>query len=211
MNLPVLTPLFQTACDAVGRAAEQAVNAMCRTDEDFSDALQALDRTDIRLEFTDLGISIEVQILADGIRVTRASDAQPDILVRGSFATFATLPLRQAQGSFEFDGIEMTGDLKRAQRVYRIYQSLDFDYEELLSQRIGDIPARTVCTAVRRLRDRAAGAAPGSTIAGAFKDRLALLPHRQRVDQFMDDVDTLAADVERLEQRVLRLGKEGAA
>ena len=82
---------------------------------------------------------------------------------------------------------------------------MNFDYEEALARRIGDISARNVCNTFRWVKLKAQSWQVGPTVGEYMKSQAKVVPDRERVEQYKDDVDTLCADVERLEIRVERL------
>ena len=205
----MLKPIVQAACYAVAEALQRAVNSLLETDGELRNSMSALSGKSLRLEISDAGVSIDALFSPAGIALVLESESEPDILIRGTLASFATLPLRQSGESIDFDGIEVTGNLRLAQQIYRVCRTADIDYEEVLARRLGDIPARTICSAVRRAKANARKGDAKDRISEIMTHKLAYLPQRSRAEQFLDDVDTVVADVDRLELHIERLGGAG--
>jgi ubiquinone biosynthesis protein UbiJ len=103
--------------------------------------------------------------------------------------------------------LEIQGDALLAQRFARILGGLDIDWEELLAQQTGDIPAHFI--------SRQVGAALSwaqetrqvmkQNMAEYLVEEARIVASSREVDKFLGDVDSLHADVNRLEARLAKI------
>jgi ubiquinone biosynthesis protein UbiJ len=84
---------------------------------------------------------------------------------------------------------------------------MQIDWEELLSQHIGDIAAHHASRFLRSLHMRVNEAIKTTANNGSefLRFEAELLPANWRVSEFIDDVDSIREDVDRLTMRVERL------
>jgi ubiquinone biosynthesis protein UbiJ len=95
------------------------------------------------------------------------------------------------------------GDEKLAMGVARALAGLRFDSEEMLSQWLGDVLAHRVVSTLKALKPQ--GFAALQMLAEYFRDEASVLLTREESEDFYQAVDTLAADIDRLEKRIMRL------
>ena len=134
----------------------------------------------------------------------------PDCLIRGNPLALARLGMAErkeaALGSGE---ILIEGDATVAQRFSEAMAGLNVDWEEQLSKLVGDPIAHQVGQGVRAVGDW--GRRTGETFRTNLKEYLEeesrLLPSRYEVEDFLNRVDTLRDDVERLDARLERLAR----
>ena len=136
-------------------------------------------------------------------------DVGADIVIQGTLIAVVKAVFSEDRNPAKLEGVEISGDMKLAQRLYQIFDSAEFDWEEVLAKKTGDVPARQIGNLLRWGNQNLRGTdSPLATkIRNTLVDQKQLLPTRARVEKFMDDVDTLQADLDRLEKRADRLDK----
>lgn len=106
--------------------------------------------------------------------------------------------------------LRIEGDIHVGQRFKKILDDLQVDWEALLSHVIGDTAAyhtgRLVRGAATRLRETLTTLARDSS--EYLRYETGVLPAQWRVREFIDGVDELRQDVDRLEMRINRLRKK---
>jgi ubiquinone biosynthesis protein UbiJ len=147
----------------------------------------------------------------DGIRVRDEWPGEADVSLRGSPLAFVQYALRQKYTGnrlFVDKKITIEGDAEMAQDFQKLLREMDIDFEELLSHYIGDVAAHQAGRGLRRLRDWAKEAVESMRldVREYLVEEIRVLAPEWRVAAFIDETDVLRADVERLEQRVERLG-----
>ncbi len=143
-----------------------------------------------------------------GLRLLTEYDAEPDVSLSGSLPALLRLVSGGATPDlFSSGNVEISGDLELGQRFERIMKKLDIDWEEQASHVIGDIAAHKLGNLIRDMH-----AWRVQAIETVCKDLGEYLQHESRilaipkaVDNFMNAVDVVHADADRLEARLRRL------
>lgn len=142
---------------------------------------------------------------ATGIDLRASVERPADVTIAGSMAVFVQLwrrPVAAPVGQ-----LHIRGDIELGQRFQRLLRRLDIDGEELASRYVGDIAARQLGNLWRTGGHWARHVATtlGRDGVEYLREEARVVPSRERVREFLDAVDGLRADVDRLEQRLQRL------
>lgn len=103
--------------------------------------------------------------------------------------------------------LEIVGDPIVGQRFAQVIADLDVDWEAALAEHFGDTPARIITIAAGHAKELVA-ASEGKFkefVNTLLKDDMSLVADQQEVDPFLDDVDQLRADTDKLMARIKRL------
>ncbi len=194
-------PLMATA------ALEKVINRCLRMDPETLARVTALEGKVIALEIAGLGRTVYLVPTAAGLRLQGVFEGEPDVTLRGGPFSLARLGLSEHPTEVFGDGVEMSGDAQLGRKVQRILDSLRIDWEEQLSHVSGDVVAHQVGNTVRGLLDwgRRAADTLGRDVAEYFQEESRDLVVRAELAPFLDGVDTLRSDLDRLSQRVQRL------
>ncbi len=188
-----------TLCNAVNKVAQD--NATVR------EALAEMEGKKLCITLTNVRYSYALTAIDGVLLGDDAADVAPDLTVAGRLEDFLKVLASRNLDPTQLQDIEIDGDVKLAQRLFQIFSRVEFDWEEEIARRFGDVPARRIGNVVRWSRDNVIG--PQSRLAGKIRDyaqnEAFLVPSRDRVRKFMDDVDTLKADVDRMGKRIQRL------
>lgn len=159
----------------------------------------------LALHLRELDLELVLHPEERGIRVTDEPIADPDVRLSAGLRDFA----RNVLGSGEMlaGGIRIEGDALLAQAFARMLRRLDFDFEDWLAQRVGDVPAELVGRVSRDARDFVRRAAETLSLDAAeyLREETRDLVHRDDVAAFTREVDRLRAHTDRLAARVRRL------
>lgn len=103
--------------------------------------------------------------------------------------------------------VTIEGDIELAQRFGDILGGLDIDWEEQLAKLTGDIFAHEVGTLARKATHwgRRSGTMFGLNLAEYLTEEVRLVPQRDELNRFLNDVDQLRDDLARLDARLQRL------
>ena len=185
-------------------------NRLLEFDPDTVERLAALEGKVFKLEFTVVDKELYFIPLKQGVQIRDVWSGPVDITVRGSPLAFAQFGLKQ-QGvdnrPFVEKRVSIEGDAELAQDFQKLIGELDIDFEELLSRFVGDVAAHEIGRGLNTLREWSLQSAESMrlNIQEYMVEESRILAPGWRVDKFLEQVDTLRADVERLGQRVLRL------
>ena len=185
----------------------RAINQVADTNSTVREALNEFEDRTVRIEITNFGYSYTLTA-DDGVllRDETAVD-EPDLTVSGKFEDFLKVLASRNFSMAEVKDIDIAGDMKLAQRLFRIFSTVEFDWEEEIAKRVGDIPARRIGNFVRWGKNSVIGSESrlAKKVRSFVTEQTHMIPSRSRVEKFMDDVDTLKADVDRMGKRVQRL------
>lgn len=207
----MVLPLMATA------ALEKALNQCLHMDPESLAQVTALEGKVIALEISGLGCLVYLVPTATGLRVQGVFEGEPDVTMRGGPFSLARLGMSEHPAEVFGHGVEMTGDALLGRKVQRILDGLQLDWEEQLSHVGGDVVARQVGNTVRGLRDWGRNTVDtlGRDVAEYFQEESRDLVVKAELAPFLDGVDTLRVDVDRLSQQVkrlqARLGAKGSA
>ncbi|MFO7593756.1 MAG: SCP2 sterol-binding domain-containing protein [Pseudomonadota bacterium] len=188
-------------------ALEQALNAALALDPKTGERLRRMEGKVIALELSGIGLTLYLQPADGGLRLMGHFDGQVDATLRGAPLSMLRMSGgRTGEGMFR-GGVEIDGDVEPATRFQRILEKLDIDWEEHLSRLTGDIVAHQIGNAVRGLFrwGQRSGEHLGDDLADYLQEEQEVLPVGWEVDEFIEHVDTLRSDVDRIEARVKRL------
>ncbi|MDX1443206.1 MAG: SCP2 sterol-binding domain-containing protein [Gammaproteobacteria bacterium] len=200
MRIPgMFTALMQMTFDAALDGNEEA-QAQCAR----------LDGKTIAIEFSEFSSTagnapLYLRPRDGGIDILNAWQGGADVTLRGTIPSLLFSRLKK-EGNGMPKGVSITGDAETGQDFQQLVESLDIDWEEKLSRFIGDSAAHQVGSLLRGFRDftRQGAERFSDNIREYLQEETEDLPRRREVNEFLDNVDALREDVDRLEARVQR-------
>lgn len=197
---------------ALTATLETAFNTWLKLDAETHgnalERLQALQGKLICLHISNPDLKLYFLPTADTVRVTTDYDAEPDVTIHGSALALMRLSQAEDTGKAMLEqGIKIDGDMGLGNRFSDILRDIDVDWEELLSRVVGDVVAHQMGQLARTTKgwlDDSAHAMRLNT-QEYLQEEARLLPAEAEIRQFLDEVDTLRMDVDRLEARIKRL------
>lgn len=190
---------------------EKALNTYIRLDPD---ALKGLDQiAGKRLEIELIGLDVRLHLLSspDGFEVLRQPEGWPDTVIRGS--PFELFRAGLGDGGTYRDrdgGLQIQGDAEVG-RIFRdVLLAVEIDWEELLAKQVGDIAAHQIGNSVRDFKTWMSRAQQSlrMDVTEYLQEESRLTPTRIEIEAFMDEVDELRSDTDRLEARVNRISAQ---
>lgn len=193
----------------IAAGLETALNLAVRLDPDVRSRLAALEGAVIALEPVGLGLTLYLLPGASGIRVVDRYDGEPSVRIQGAPLALA----RQWRGQRPAGDIVIEGDAAVGREFQTALARLDIDWEEQLSRLVGDAAAHQTGRFWRELQawSRRTGDVLRRDGREYLQHELRVLPPRPAVEQFLSAVDTLREDVDRLAARIERLRRRLAA
>ena len=103
---------------------------------------------------------------------------------------------------------ELSGDLEVIQRLTRLLRELDIDWEEQLARWVGDSAAHGAGLVLNQLRDcsRRTSQVFWLNVSEYLTEEANMVPYPDEVTAYLEAVDGVRDDVERLGERIARLG-----
>lgn len=215
-----------------GRALEAALNRALALDPDTREALRPLDgrtvalRVDAATQSAGAGaaadappaLALQLRVDGDALRVGPVdAERAPDLGVRSSAGSLLGFGLRtllprllgaaQDEDAAPIGQLRIEGDAELARRLQRMAERFDPDWQKPFADVFGEVLGVQIANGIAAaLRGARAGArsVAGSAAEYVTEESRDVVP-RAELDAFLDDVDTLRDDAERLAARVGRL------
>ncbi|GMR16912.1 MAG: SCP2 sterol-binding domain-containing protein [Gammaproteobacteria bacterium] len=187
---------------------ETAINQTLQLDEHASEKLQPLEGSIIGVELKGVGLVIYFRTDSQGIMLQASLEGEPDCLIRGTPIALMKMTLSEQQTSGLFSGeVEIIGDTELGQKMQRVLDSIEIDWEEHLSHLVGDVLAykfvHTAQQGKQWLMESVTQVAENMTDYLRFEQQNVPIPGD--VNEFITDTDKFRDDTARIEARVNRL------
>lgn len=189
-------------------ALEAAFNRWLQLDPDALPRITALQGRIIAVHITGLDLKVFFIPTSSGVTISMDYQTDPDVTISGSAMALSKLALSEdASKALLESGVKIEGDLRTGQRFSEVLKEVDIEWEELLSQVVGDIVAHQMGAAARStqgwLKDTAQ--AMRLNTREYLQEESRVLPADAELNYYLDAVDTLRADTDRLAARIQRL------
>ena len=186
-------------------AAEAMLNRLLALDPDSAPRLAPLAGRRLHVELSEPELRFRLLFEAEGVRLQAPDDETPaDARLAAALPALVGLAL---SGGSSPARVALEGDVTMVQQVRNLFQGLDPDWEDLLSRLLGDVAAHRLGEAARGLNRY--GRETAETLLRDLGEYLTEerreLPAAAEVAAFVDDVDRLREDVDRLAARLARL------
>jgi len=197
---------------ALSTLLEQALNTWLRLDAsshgNAAQQLQALQGQLLCIQLTQPELHLYLLPTSDYVRVMPSYDAEPDVVLQGSALAFMRMANANDSGKAMLEnGIRIDGSMGLAEQFSQILSTADIDWEELLARVLGDPAAHQIGQLGRSsqtwLQD--SRQALQLNIQEYLQEERQLLPTELTLQPYLNAVDSLRLDAERLQARVQRL------
>lgn len=184
---------------------EIALNHALRFDMESHEKLQRFASRSIRIDITNLNIAVIARFTDDRILLETAEEHVADLMIKAD--SFALLKLVQQPDSLFSNQIQIRGDVQFAKQLQDWQQHFDFDWEQQLARVTSDTLAYPLAQSLRRGFDwlNYNRSEFEQSLAEYLREESQYLPDKSQTQRFMQNVDLLRADTERLEARIKRL------
>ena len=190
-------------------AMETALDLYLKQDPQARQRCATMEGKVIGLDITGLGLSLYFLPGNEGIQVLGYYEGEVDTQLSGSLVGFARLALESREDALFKGAVDIKGDTETGQQFQDILANADWDWEEQLSHITGDVFAHQTGNLVRK-----SGQFINNSLATLEQDtseylqeEARLVPTQAEVAYFLEDVDLLRSDTDRLSARVERLLK----
>lgn len=188
---------------------ERALNTFVAQDEAAHARVAALAGRVIALHLRGTPVRVHLCPQDDGrIQVVDAAGRSADACIEASPLSLLRLSLADDSSKLFFEGdVVITGEVALGQALRDLLLAVDIDWEEELSRVTGDVVAHQVGNVVRggQRWSRDARHTLEQDAAEYLQEESRLLVTREESGEFLDAVDSLREDVDRLAARVQRL------
>lgn len=152
-----------------------------------------------------VNITLNCLFSEQGITFLDVMQVEPHVVIEGSPLAFLAMNISSHQLADIFAGkIKISGDIDTAQKVQNLFNNLNLDWEEYLSQYAGDPVAHYAGKFVKRsvhIVKKILSTVERNT-SEYLQEEINILPTRIEIDNFLNQVDMLRNDIERLEANI---------
>jgi len=185
---------------------ENILNRYLALDPESKKRLKALDGKIISVVLPVF--SFQLKILNERVYLQTEVET-PDVTIKGSPLSLIHLSFAddKTRKKFFAEDVVIEGDLELGQQIIDLFDELEIDWEEYLSQVVGDVPAHHTGNVVRRVKNfsKKARAILYQNINEYAHEEINLFPPREALEDFFQEVDEVRMESDRLEQSVKRL------
>lgn len=141
----------------------------------------------------------------EGLEFSRSLPESVDVTLKATIGAMIKITRDGIEDAeLEPGELEIIGDPIVGQRFGLVISELDVDWQGLIAEQIGDGPANAVTSAAVQAKAFAKASQSNfkDWLNDFIKNELDVVVDKQEVDEFLDDVDTLRADIDRLDVKV---------
>ena len=196
--------------DKLKEKLQNLINKLLQHDESNQKKLHGLAGRIAVIQIQPIDLTLNCLFTERGIDFLEHLYAEPNVTIKGSPLAFLAMNISKNKLADIFAGkIKITGDIDTAQKVQNLLQSLDIDWEEYISQYTGDPIAHHLGKLGKKFARFGARfiATSQQNISEYLQEEIKLLPTRIEVDDFLDQIDALRSDIDRLEAKLNLLEK----
>lgn len=195
-----------SATDRLFRPLELAVNRVLALDPETPARLRPLVGRSVRIELPGTELVLRAYFSERGVSLSRPDPEDPPVDASVRLTPAAALALIRSRGE-RAQGVEFRGEVAVVHALRRLVGGLEIDWEEQLARLTGDVIAHQLGLAASGFADwlRQARRTFEANLGEYLTEESRQLPPAAEVAGFLDDVDRLRQDADRLEARIVRL------
>lgn len=185
-------------------AITKAVNAYIKLDPESSIRLKKLHGKLICIELLPFEYVFYCAFLESGVNITTTSTLNPDATIKGTpWQMLNVMVNKKDRQHFFAKDIEIAGDVEIANQVIRLFDDLQIDIEDELSQYIGDTPAYHINNFIKNTQNwfRSTLQSFTNDVNEYTHEEANWFPPSEAVSDFFNEIDELRMDVDRISQR----------
>lgn len=187
-------------------ALQIAINHALRLDPSCALKIQALHGNTLKMIISPLNIHFFITFEHQEIKLHAQHEGLVDTVIQSSplgLIRLSLLPASKVRSLFN-DQIKITGDVLLGQAVKKFFDDIDIDWEGHLAQFTGDVVAYQIGTFVKRgiAATQKIQTSMQHHVSEYLQEETRALPPEEEVNDFFNDVDQLALQVERIEAHI---------
>jgi len=138
------------------------------------------------------------------INLTHTKPEHLDVIITAPLLGLIKLAINQQTTDLRAENIAIHGDILTAELIQKLLFNLNIDWEEELSKYTGDVIAHQAILLIKHLKayNKDTSSSLLAMLTEYLQEEAKLLPTHFETDEFMQAVDQLRMQVDRLEARV---------
>jgi len=189
---------------------EQAINRYLELDPDYSQKLSPLYGSTIAINLQGLDLMVFLRTDSKGIICQSHIESEADCVISGTPIGLLKMTMApqdsQTKGLFSGE-VDISGDIQLGQKMQKVLESIEIDWEEHLSHITGDIVAYRVAQVAKNGASWLQHSAQqmSDNIRDYFIYESEDLVQPDEVHSFVSQIDSLRDDVARAEARIAKI------
>lgn len=200
--------MFALVQQTSATAIEIIGNRILELDGEADRLLAPLNNKTVQICIDDLAIEYFFVIHAGSLVVKPESSREPSVKISGKLAAFIAAAANENSGDAIFTGdLQFQGEINTARQFQKIAQSLNIDWQELLSRPFGDVKGELLAKGIKGVGMFAKNLLHNfkQDFPEYIQEEARLSPTSVELNMFAEDVDILRSQSDRLQARVNRL------
>lgn len=194
------------------KALQIAINQALKLDDKTPEKIQSLQGKVLEVIIAPLNVNFFITFNEQELLLLDEIQQHPDTIIHSNpigLIRLSLLPSSKARSLFN-DKIRISGDIELGQKVKKIVDELDIDWEGHLAQFTGDIVAHQIGSFVRRgiQFKKQFSDSLQQNITEYLQEELRIAPGRIELEDFFHDIDELSLSIERLQAQINQLKKD---
>ena len=143
-----------------------------------------------------------------GLLLQQHFEGTADASIIGSAQQLTALMLaKDKTAAMRSQGIQLSGDTRFAQQLQDIFSQLELDWEGLVAKATGDVIAHQLGNVARSVGNwgQQAGSSLSQDLTEYLQEEARVLPSRNEVEAFYDDLSELRLESDRLSAKIQRI------
>ncbi len=183
-------------------ALQKAINCALTLDEDMPAKIKPLEGKVLEVVINPLNVCFFLNFHQGCVRLLAYYEGIPDTVIHSNplgLIRLSLLPASKLRSVFN-DNIRITGDVELGQEVKALFDNIEVDWEGHLAHFTGDVVAHQIGSWVRggRAFNRRLMSSLKRSMTEYMQEERQLVPCRQEVQDFFQDVDDLSLRLDRL-------------
>ena len=187
---------------------EIASNKTLEHDPKTRARLERLQGKTMTLRIKPIDKAFSVTPYPEGLEFSAATSENSDVVLTATIGAMVKIS-RDGMDNAELEPgeLEISGDPIVGQRFAQVISGLEINWQDLLTEQFGESPARIISFAAGHAKGLAEESRDQlkNFFSDLITEDLGVTASQQAVDSFLDNVDTLRADADRLFARIKRL------
>jgi len=186
---------------------EMLINKALASDARTPERLKKLQGKTLEIKIKNILHLPKIMFTEDKITFIKSCDTPPAVIISGPLQAFLTLAFSKNTLKAAQLGLRFEGDLSDVEAIQQLFLFLEIDWEEMLSDWSGDTIAHQIGNVVRSVRKQSQEVLKNvsENTSLYLTEETKLLPTKTEITRFIDSVDHLRAEFDRLEARVALL------
>lgn len=188
---------------------QKAINHALALDESMPAKIGVLHGKVLEIIISPLNVNFFMRFTKDELLLLANYEGHPDAIIRSSplgLIRLSVLPASKVRSLFN-EKIRISGDVELGQRVKKLFDEIDIDWEGHLAHFTGDVVAYQVGSLFRQglAFKRQLSESMRHDITEYLQEELRIFPPREEINDFFNEIDDLSLRVERLAAHVNEL------